>query len=50
MKSEKITIEKSKPKATNAVLLFDRKGGKMHNREYDAMKGRIRKGKYREIF
>lgn len=41
-----IKIERSKPKANNAVALFKKRNGPHHNREYDAIKGKTRKPKY----
>ncbi len=49
MKSKKniVTVEKSKPKASNAVLLFTCNNGAMANRGYDCAVGHCRKPKYK---
>jgi hypothetical protein len=49
MKNKKniVKVEKSTPKASNAVLLFTCNNGAMHNREHDCVTGHCRKPKYR---
>ena len=43
-----IKIEPPKTKANGAKALFKKKRGAHHNREYDAEKGKVRKGKYKK--